>query len=204
MRQSSNNLRKILLFLTVLLLISIAYLALEFATYYEGSWQGVSGAKVRHHAKGNQQAFEVKVADRVDYPAGYWDIVRGGRLFVKPLPAAPAPEPQPAPQPAPEPAPTPTPTPEPAPQPAPEPKPQPVPQPEPPKPTCPYTVTGIIWPKNSDAPPATAILANSQNQSSQTVRVGSKLGDFEVLQIAKEYVLVKNGDAEFKLELGGK
>lgn len=204
MPRSSNKLRKILLFLTVLLLISVAYLALELATYYEGSWQGVSGAKLRHNPKANQQALELKVADRVSYPAGYWDIVRGGKLFVKPLPPAPTPEPMPAPEPQPTPAPAPEPTPQPAPEPAPQPEPQPVQQPEPPKPSCPYTVTGIIWPKNTDAPPATAILANTQNQTSQTVRTGSKLGDFEVLQIAKEYVLVKKGDAEFKLELGGK
>ncbi|MCK4257733.1 MAG: hypothetical protein KAX49_02075 [Halanaerobiales bacterium] len=67
-----------------------------------------------------------------------------------------------------------------------------------PKPVCLWNVVGVLLGNE-----AKAIMEHKENHISQTVTVGSKLEEFEVIEIKKESVLVKSSEAEFRLELGG-
>lgn len=178
MKANVTRNRRIFLGMLVLLLVSSAYLALEISLYYEGAWQGVQVQGLVGTATG--KTFTVEVPERQNYADEDWDIVRDGQLFFKSLPVVVDVE-------------TPDDTFVPPPY---------VPEETvtyvPPKPTCPLVVTGIMLGEQ-----ATAILANKQSQMSQTARVGTRLGEFEVIEIARDYVLVKGLDTEFKLEYGG-
>lgn len=122
----------------------------------------------------NPQEFQVTLPMKKSYAENHWDVIREGRLFFEPEPVVQPPEYI---------------------------KPNlPIQQPVfPSKPTCPWILLGVLYSSDSSA-----ILANRLNKESQVVWVGTKLGEFEVVEIEKDYVLVESPEAEFKLELGGK
>lgn len=200
MSPNPNRDRRILLVLIILLLVSISYLALQTASYFGGSWQLVSGHGNPTFGDQGREPFSLQVAERSAYQNEDFGVIRGGKLFFKPRkveevnvvsPPPPVkvelPKPQPPEQTEPKEIPSQ------------EEKPKdPIPQPEPPKPTCPYIVSGILW-----GEPSSAILVNKATQKSQTVRVGSVVGDFTVIAIEQDSVLVQSEAAEFKLKLGG-
>ncbi len=173
MMQNNKKYRRIFLLLILLLLISISYLALEISVFYEGRWQLVQGQGEFQFSK-EQSSFELTLPTKWNYREDEWEILRNGKLFFKPLPVLPK-NPN---------------------------------QPdtgvdtgavmEIPKPTCPWNVVGVLLGNE-----AKAILVHEKTQESQTVIVGSTMGEFEVIEIKKESVLVKSSEAEFKLELGG-
>ncbi len=117
--------------------------------------------------------FAVQTAEKDTYPQDYWTVVSEGELFFKPLSAQPVTQ-QPIVVPQ-----TPT-------------------VKESPKPTCPWVNMGVMI-----GNPSLAILTNGQSQKSEIVKVGTRLGDYEVLEITVGYVLVRSSEAEFKLEVGG-
>lgn len=174
MAQKNSQMRRILLVLIILLLGSISYLALEASLYYEGQWQAVQGSGVRPQVH-QVEPITISLPEKQSYSGQHWDVIRQGRLFFEPQPVNQAPKVQ---RPS-----------------------QPTYQKtvEPPKPTCPWVLLGVLYSSDS-----TAILGNKQSQTSQTVKVGSILEEFEVMEIHRDHVLVKSPEAEFKLELGGK
>lgn len=175
MAQKNNQTRRILLILIILLLGSISYLALEASIFYEGQWQAVQGSGIRPGSQ-NPQEFQVTLPMKKRYAKNHWDVIREGRLFFEPesVVVQPTQHTERSNQPD-------------------------VKQPVPAKPTCPWVLLGVLYSSDS-----MAILAHQNSQESQTVRVGTRLGEFEVVEIQNDYVLVQSPDAEFKLELGGK
>lgn len=180
MKSNQTRNRRVFLFLLVLLLVSLSVLALEYTTYSGGGWQTVQGQGLSQTNQ-NKQPFIVPVPSRPIVTEDNWEIVREGRLFFLPLPVEDEVS---------------------------EELPDVIEISEPfehivtpvetPKPTCPFVVAGIMMGKES-----TAILVNKSTQKSQTVKVGSSVDKFEVVEIEKSYVLVKSSEADFKLELGG-
>ncbi|AZR72572.1 hypothetical protein BBF96_03730 [Anoxybacter fermentans] len=174
MKDRNSRNRRILLLLIFILLISISYLALEFSIYVDGRWQIVQGQEIGVKTNKDIETLKIELPKKIDYGNDYWNVLREGRLFFKSLPEKRT---------------VPT---------NPQPKDQPVTPVTLIKPVCPWVAVGVLL---GEEP--TAILAHKQNQTSQTVKVGDKLGEYEVMQIEKDFVLLKSPDGEFKLELGG-
>lgn len=174
MMSKIQSLRVILLFLIIILLISITYFALDISTYLAGDWRLVQGENLEK-LDFDPQSVVVQVGEKKSYPPEYWNVISHGELFFKPKPVLKEPQ-LPNSQ-----------TEEPAINLSPE------------KPTCPWTVSGVIVGQKNKA-----ILVNIENQFSQTVEVGFRLQEFIVSEITVDYVLLKSSKAEFRLELGGK
>jgi hypothetical protein len=197
MSPNPNRDRRILLVLIILLLVSISYLSLQAASYFGGGWQFVSGQGNQPLGGQGREVFSLQVPERTDYMHENFSAIRGGKLFFKPrkvelVVTPPEPPDQINPIKPVDPQETDlihTP---------PDQSEEKVDLPPPPKPTCPYVVSGILWGDVSSA-----ILVNKATQKSQTVRVGTVLGDFTVMAIDRDSVLVQSAEAEFKLKLGG-
>lgn len=171
-----NGLRIILLALIIVLLVSITYLVLDISTYLGGNWRLVQGESLVKVDE-SSEPYDVRVAEKEAYPEKYWQVISRGKLFFQPLPPLkPLLE---------------------------EPQLPKISQPEKQVPNeeaaCPWMVSGVIVGRKNKA-----ILTNTDNKSSRTVEIGSRLGEFLVSEITVDYVLLKTSHTVFKLELGGK